>query len=105
MAGSDDCTVTTCVEGCCNYYGACPDPTSNSTDYNSCWKYYDGRCRVGSPGDGDGDRDGCERDHNRSGRLSKGALIGIIVGSVAGLILMIILIVCCVKRCRRRNTE
>lgn len=64
MTGSDYCTVTTCVEGCCNYYGICPDPTSNSTDYNSCWRYYDGGCRVRSPGDRDGDGDG---DRDRDG--------------------------------------
>lgn len=40
MGADNDCTVNNCVQGCCNYYGNCPD--NSTSDYsNRCWKYYD----------------------------------------------------------------
>lgn len=53
MTGSDDCAVTTCTQGCCNYYGNCPDSASTSEYANRCWKYYEKGCTKVGSSDGD----------------------------------------------------
>lgn len=35
-----DCTMKLCKEGCCNYYGTCPNKYSSSTKRSRCYTYY-----------------------------------------------------------------
>ena len=73
---NDNCHDNTCVDGCCNQYGYCPDDYSSiyyGSDYTTCHYYYN------------------ETD------MTGGTIAGIIVGVVC-FAAIIAIVICVVKK-------
>lgn len=83
--------IETCSQGCCNYYGTCPNPSSSSTFYRNCYYYYNSNTTTKSSGgtvnlDGEG-------------------IAGVVVGVVGGVVILVLVIVCSIMKCRKINND
>mgnify|MGYP001270335818 CR=1 FL=1 len=87
MGYNSRCTFQTCTQGCCNYYGTCPNPSSSSTFYRNCYYYYNSNTTTKSSGG--------------TVNLDGGGIAGVVVGVVGGVIILVLVIVCSIMKCRK----